>query len=98
MTTVDRIRAMLVKDYKLDANQLTADARLEDLGIDSLGMAELVFNIEDAFGLNVPDVAVTLTTFGEVVAFIDDLIVARDRAATPAVPPAMQALSPGHAP
>jgi len=97
MTTIDRIRAMLVKDYKLDPNQLTADARLEDLGIDSLGMAELVFNIEDAFGLTVPDVAVTLTTFGEVVAFIDDLIVARDRAATPPVPPAMQALSSGHA-
>lgn len=78
MTTIDRIRAMLVKDYKLDPDTLTEDARLEDLGVDSLGMADLVFNIEDEFGLTVPDVATTLTTFGEVVRFIDDLIAARD--------------------
>ncbi|NDP40441.1 MAG: acyl carrier protein [Rhodoferax sp.] len=78
MTTIDRIRTLLVKDYKLDPDKLTDDARLEDLGVDSLGMAELVFNIEDEFGLTVPDVATTLTTFGEVVRFIDDLIAARD--------------------
>jgi len=83
MTTVDRIRAMLVKDFKIAPEQLTLDARLEDLGIDSLGMADMVFNIEDAFGLNVPDTAVTLTTFGEIVQFIDDLVVAGDRAQAP---------------
>ncbi len=81
MSTIDRIRDMLVKDFKLDPDKLTEDARLEDLGVDSLGMAELVFNIEDAFDLKVPDVATTFTTFGEVVRFIDDLIAARDASA-----------------
>ena len=95
MTTVDRIRAMLVKDYKLAPDSLTLDARLEDLGIDSLGMAELVFNIEDAFALSVPDTAVTLTTLGEVVGFIDDLIAARDSEATASE---VLALSAGQAP
>ena len=95
MTTVDRIRAMLVKDYKLAPDSLTLDARLEDLGIDSLGMAELVFNIEDAFALSVPDSAVTLTTLGEVVGFIDDLIAARDSEAAASE---VLALSAGQAP
>lgn len=72
-----------MKDFKLDPHQLTTDARLEDLGLDSLGMAELVFNIEDAFGLSVPDAAVSLTTLGEVAVFIDDLIVAQDNLAVP---------------
>ncbi len=81
MTTADRIRAMLVKDFKLDPDKLTAEARLEELGVDSLAMAELVFNIEDEFGLTVPDVATTMTTFGEVVCFIDELIADRDSAA-----------------
>ncbi len=81
MTTLNRIRTMLVKDFKLDPDKLTSEARLEDLGVDSLGMAELVFNIEDEFGLTVPDVATTLTTFGEVVSFIDDLVAQRDCAA-----------------
>ncbi|WP_372826410.1 phosphopantetheine-binding protein [Polaromonas sp.] len=91
---------MLVKDFKLDPNQLTPDARLEDLGLDSLGMADLVFHIEDAFKLSVPDVAVTLTTLGEVVGFIDDLIMARDSAQAlpaPSAPPEMLPLSPGQA-
>ena len=83
MTTIDRIRAMLVKDFKVDPHQLTTDARLEDLGIDSLGMAELVFNIEDAFGLTVPDAAVSLRTLGEVAVYIDELIVAHNNLAVP---------------
>lgn len=95
MTTVDRIRTMLVQDYKLAPDSLTLDARLEDLGIDSLGMAELVFNIEDAFALSVPDTAVTLTTLGEVVGFIDDLIAARDSEVTA---PEVLSLSAGQAP
>ena len=97
MTTVDCIRAMLVKDFKLDPNQLTEDVRLEDLGIDSLGMAELVFNIEDVFALTVPDVAVRLTTFGEVVQFVDDLIATRDRA-IPSSPSAVYVPFTGRAP
>ena len=74
MTTAERIRAMLVKDYKLSPDQLTDDALLVDLGIDSIGMAELIFTMEDEFGLTMPDAAVQLTSFGEVVAFIDGLI------------------------
>ena len=74
MTTAERIRAMLVKDYKLSPDQLPDDALLVDLGIDSIGMAELIFTLEDEFGLTMPDAAVQLTRFGEVVAFIDGLI------------------------
>lgn len=69
--TEQRIRALLVKDFKLDPGLLTLDARLEELGVDSIGMAELVFSVEDAFGLKLPDAAVQLSTFGEVVQFID---------------------------
>ena len=74
MTTADRIRAMLVKDYRLDAGKLTLDATLEDLGIDSIGIAELSFNLEDEFGLKLPDIPMRLTTFGDVVRYIDGAV------------------------
>jgi len=74
MTTEARIRALLVKDYKLDPERLTPDALIEDLGIDSIGMAELIFNIEDEFKLQVPDQAVQLLTLGDVVQFIEKLV------------------------
>ena len=54
-TTIDRLRVLLVKDYKLDPATLVPDAPLEALGIDSLGVAELMFNIEDEFKVTIPD-------------------------------------------
>ena len=81
--TEKRIRALLVKDFKLDPITLTRDARLEDLGIDSIGMAELIFNVEDEFGMKLSDVAVQLSTFGEVVQFIDEAMAHQPAAAAP---------------
>jgi acyl carrier protein len=74
-TTLEHLRAVLIKDYKLDPEALTLDAPLEALGIDSLGLADLLFNVEDEFKITVSPDAVTLLTLGDVVAFIDDLVV-----------------------
>jgi len=53
-TTFERLRAILIKDYQLAPESLTFDAPLEALGIDSLGVAELLFNIEDEFKVTLP--------------------------------------------
>lgn len=76
-TTLERLSAILVRDYKLDPAKVTADAPLESLGIDSLGVAELLFNIEDEFGITLPAEPVVLPTVGDVVRFIDELVAAR---------------------
>jgi acyl carrier protein len=92
-TTYERLRAILVKDYKLDAAQVTLDAPLESLGIDSLGLADLLFTVEDQFLIEVPPEQVVLPTLGDVVNFIDGLIAKHnDSAAQPntATPEAMQ--------
>ena len=72
--TLERLCAILVKDYQLAPEAVTADAPLEGLGIDSLGVAELLFNIEDEFKLTLPREPVALVTVGDVVAFIDGLV------------------------
>ena len=50
------------------------EARLvEDLGLDSMDMVELVMSIEEVFGLVVPDDAADrLITVGDVVGFIEE--------------------------
>jgi acyl carrier protein len=73
-TTIERLRAILIKDYKLTPDVLVPTALLEELGIDSLGTAELLFNIEDMFGVTLPPDPVQLTTLGDVVGFIDGLV------------------------
>ena len=92
-TTLERLRAILVKDYKLDPEKLTLDVPLEGLGIDSLGVAELLFNVEDEFRIALPPEPVQLPTVGDVVRYIDALVAAQhgavDAAAsepTPRVP------------
>lgn len=82
-TTLDRLRVLLVKDYKLEPDLLTPDAPLEALGIDSLGVAELMFNIEDEFEVSIPGDPVALATVGDVVRYIDGLVTAQHPAAAP---------------
>ena len=76
-STFDRLCAILAKDYKLESSQLTLDAPLESLGIDSLGVADLLFNLEDEFGIVLPPEPVQLVTLGDVAGFIDGLLAAK---------------------
>ena len=80
-TTFDRLRTMLLKDYPSTPESVTLATPLEALGIDSLGLAELLFNVEDAFGFALPTQPVPLPTVGDVVAYIDALVAAQNEAA-----------------
>ena len=80
-TTFDRLRAMLIKDYPSTPESLTLATPLEALGIDSLGLAELLFNVEDEFAITLPPQPVPLPTVGDVVAYIDALVVAQAKTA-----------------
>lgn len=76
-TTLTRLQALLTHDYPLQIDQLGADAALASLGIDSLGVAELLFNVEDEFKLTLPREPVSLVTVGDVACFIDTLLAAQ---------------------
>ena len=93
-TTFEALRAILANDYKLEPETLTLDSPLEELGIDSLGVLELLFNIEQEFKITLPPDAVPLPTLGDVVRYIDRLIAAQHGAEVQpgiAAPPASRA-------
>lgn len=73
-STFERLRLLLARDYKVDPATVTVDSSLESLDIDSLGATELLFTIEDEFGVRVTKEPVDLTTVGDVVAYIDGLV------------------------
>ena len=75
MTTLERLQTILLDHYPLQREALAPDAQLADLEIDSLGVMELFFNIEDEFALTVPNDKLELNTIGDVVGYIDRLIV-----------------------
>jgi acyl carrier protein len=88
-TTFDRLSAILARDFKLSADQLSLDAPLESLGIDSLGTVELLWTIEDTFGIKLPSEPVDLKTLGDVVRHVDALVAAQS-----ASPSAAQSAAP----
>jgi acyl carrier protein len=53
-TVRDRVVAILAEQAVLEPGDITMDATLEDLGIDSLGLVETIFAIEEAFDIQVP--------------------------------------------
>ena len=84
--TYDWLCATLIKEYKVQPERLTPEVLLDDLGIDSLGTAELLFNVEDEFGIVLPQEPVQLPTLADVVRFIDGLILAQTGQGDPAKP------------
>ena len=54
MTTADRIIAIIAEQAMLEPGDVTLDASLADLGIDSLGLVECIFAIEEGFDITVP--------------------------------------------
>ena len=50
-TIIDTVRQFLREEFEIDANKITMDAKMkEDLGIDSLDVADIVVIVEEKFG------------------------------------------------
>ena len=74
MNTYDRLVRILANEHKLAAEKLQPDARLDELGIDSLSVMELLFMIEEEFHIRVPNDQVPLITIDDIVNYVNNLI------------------------
>ncbi|EAP76423.1 MULTISPECIES: acyl carrier protein [Roseovarius] len=50
----DRVIEIIAEQAVLEPSDVTMESTLEDLGIDSLGLVESIFAIEEAFDITVP--------------------------------------------
>ena len=82
MTTLETLQDILNKEFDLKREQLTSDAELSTLGVDSLDLLDLIFKIEDRYRLTIgDDVPINLVTVQDVVEFIDCLLARRSNKA-----------------
>ena len=51
---MDQVISLVAEKAMLDRDQVTPTSTMEDLGIDSLTVVELIFAIEETFGVEVP--------------------------------------------
>ncbi|EEX15058.1 phosphopantetheine-binding [Citreicella sp. SE45] len=54
MSVKDRVIAIIAEQAVLEPSDVTMESTLDDLGIDSLGLVESIFAIEEEFDISVP--------------------------------------------
>lgn len=72
MDTLDVIKKLLQENADVDPEKVTEDATMEDLGLDSIDLAELICNLEDELGIDFGNPQ-DLKTIGDVVNHIKSL-------------------------
>ena len=72
---LEKIQAMLAEALNLPVEKVTPDAKIvDDLGADSLDVVELLSQLEDEYGITIPDDEVeNLVTVADVAAAVEKL-------------------------
>lgn len=80
----EKVVAIIAEQAFLEPGDVKPEATLEDLGIDSMGLVEAVFAIEETFEIQVPFNAnepgesdFDITTVNAIVKGVEDLVQAR---------------------
>ena len=76
MAAVDeKVKQIIVEQLQVDDAEVTPGASFqEDLGADSLDLVELVMELEEEFGITIPEErAERITTIGDAIALIESL-------------------------
>jgi acyl carrier protein len=63
---LERLRRLVPGKVNVDPGLLKPEAKLADIGIDSFSLIELVFLVEEEFGISVPSEGLKVTTVSDV--------------------------------
>jgi acyl carrier protein len=79
---IDEILDIVAQKAMIDRSKLTPEAKLTDLAVSSLDMVDVVFALEDKFGINLPFNANTsageFETVGDVIRLVETQLAAKN--------------------
>ena len=81
MSTLQTIQRMMAEQFELKQEDLTPDALLETLGLDSLSVIEFMFNLEDEFHIKLSDERVEIKTIQDIASIVERLVAEQKPAA-----------------
>ncbi len=69
----EKICEMLAEKFDADASTMTMETRVkEDLNADSLDIVEMMMELEENFGITIPDEEATqMSTIGDIVKYLE---------------------------
>jgi acyl carrier protein len=73
MQTLELLRQYLQNKASIEPAKVTPEARLEDIGVDSLILIDLMFELEESLNVRVPDMDSRPTTVAELIDLFDAL-------------------------
>ena len=72
MTPYAFLAETLTEKYEVAREAITPEATLDELGLDSLTVVELLFDVEDEFEIEVPEERATFKTLAEAAALVEE--------------------------
>jgi acyl carrier protein len=73
MQTLELLRQYLQTKASIDPAKVVPEAKLEDIGIDSLILIDLMFELEESMNVRVPSLDKNPTTVAELIELFDAL-------------------------
>ncbi|MDT7836750.1 acyl carrier protein [Aquabacterium sp. OR-4] len=97
MSSLPALQALIEKKYGLGPADIDPNISMREKGLDSLALVEFLFEIEDHFGISMPDpdpqAGLQLETLAQLSEVVDRLLA--DKAAGAAASPPSQAAAAG---
>jgi acyl carrier protein len=72
-SSMNELLGLIQKAYDIDPSTIDPNQPLSEFGLDSLALAELMFNIEDHFGIDYPESRANVQTLAELVQVVDEV-------------------------
>lgn len=82
MQTIELLREYLQTKASVDPAKVTPEAKLEEIGVDSLILLDLMFELEESLNVRVPDVDTRPTTISELTQLFDSLATSKLKTGT----------------
>ncbi len=69
--TLSTVQTVLAQTLDMSSDQFPPERKLDEMGIDSLRVIEVVFRLEDVFNTSIPLDSAALATVGDVADLVD---------------------------
>jgi len=73
MDTLELLREFIKRRVVNPPEEVTLESRLEEIGVDSLTLLDLMFDMEDKYGVRMPDDLPRPETVGDLIAIFEKL-------------------------
>lgn len=78
MSAYEFLSEQLVEKFDVDAEKISPESNLSDLGLDSLSIVELVFDVEDEYDVEISEEDANFASLGQAAELVEKLVKAKE--------------------